>query len=240
MGWSYRGSFWRTPPQVPRLLTLSCQAGIEDQRGTEAQKTPCGATPTYRQERPMISIPLEEPGTQRRDATRRHVQGRKHCQCQAEFLDSPMAASFIRSVNVGQNVSDTKERLSRISFRYEGRSLQSNSVGSSAGGEGRYAQPYPSDDGEQSADLHIQKTDVTLQGGRCPADQPSRSTSRRVALATNGTQECDCSRPSPCLYARSVLQGSDTHLYFPLFQRSLYFIINFRLPAMGAFIKRSD
>ena len=26
--------------------------------------------------------------------------------------------------------------------------------------------------------------------------------------------QCDCSRPSPCLYARSVLQGSDTHLYF--------------------------
>ena len=96
--------------------------------------------------------------------------------CQAELLDSPMAASFIRSVNVGQDDPDTKERLSRISFRYEGRSLQSNSVGSSAGGEGRYAQPYPSDDGEQSADLHIQKTDVTLQGGRCPADQPSNVT----------------------------------------------------------------
>ena len=87
-----------------------------------------------------------------------------------------MAASLIRSVNVGQDDPDTKERLSRISFRYEGRSLQSNSVGSSAGGEGRYAQPYPSDDGEQSADLHIQKTDVTLQGGRCPADQPSNVT----------------------------------------------------------------
>ena len=29
--------------------------------------------------------------------------------CQAEFLDSPMAASFIRSVNVGQNDPDTKE-----------------------------------------------------------------------------------------------------------------------------------
>ena len=85
-----------------------------------------------------------------------HVRGRKHCQCQAEFLDSPMAASFIRSVNVGQDDPDTKE-FTRISFRYEGRSLQSNSVGSSAGGEGRYAQPYPSDDGEQSADLHIQK-----------------------------------------------------------------------------------
>ena len=88
-----------------------------------------------------------------------HVRRRKHCQCQAEFLDSPMAASFIRSVNVGQYDPDTKE-FTRISFRYEGRSLQSNSVGSSAGGEGRYAQPYPSDDGEQSADLHIQKMDA--------------------------------------------------------------------------------
>ena len=29
--------------------------------------------------------------------------------CQAELLDSPMAASLIRSVNVGQNESDTKE-----------------------------------------------------------------------------------------------------------------------------------
>ena len=29
--------------------------------------------------------------------------------CQAELLDSPMAASLIRSVNVGQNSSDTKE-----------------------------------------------------------------------------------------------------------------------------------
>ena len=29
----------------PRLPRPTCQAGIEDQRGTEAQKTPCGATP---------------------------------------------------------------------------------------------------------------------------------------------------------------------------------------------------
>ena len=44
----------------------------------------------------------------------------------------------------------------QVPFRYEGRSLQSNPVGNSAGGEGHYAQPYPSNDGEQSADLHIQ------------------------------------------------------------------------------------
>ena len=36
---------------------------IEDQRDFKAQNAPCGATPTYRQERPMISTPLEEPGT---------------------------------------------------------------------------------------------------------------------------------------------------------------------------------
>ena len=30
---------------------------IEDQRDFKAQNAPCGATPTYRQERPMISIP---------------------------------------------------------------------------------------------------------------------------------------------------------------------------------------
>ena len=36
--------------------------------------------------------------------------------CQAEFLDSPMAASFIRSVNVGQDDPDTKEST-RISFQ---------------------------------------------------------------------------------------------------------------------------
>lgn len=65
-----------------------------------------------------------------------HVFRRKHCQCQAEFLDSPMAASVVRSVNVGQDDPDTKE-FTRISF---------------------------------------QKTDVTLQGGRCPADQPSNVT----------------------------------------------------------------
>ena len=33
----------------------------------------------------------------------------------SELLDSPMAASFIRSVNVGQNESDTKE-FTRISI----------------------------------------------------------------------------------------------------------------------------
>lgn len=30
--------------------------------------------------------------------------------------------------------------------------------------------------GDNSVTLHIQKTDVTLQGGRCPADQPSNVT----------------------------------------------------------------
>lgn len=28
-----------------------------------------------------------------------------------ELLDAPMTASLIRSVNIGQNISDTKERL---------------------------------------------------------------------------------------------------------------------------------
>ena len=36
--------------------------------------------------------------------------------CQAELLDSPMAASFIRSVNVGQNESDTKEFHKNLNF----------------------------------------------------------------------------------------------------------------------------
>ena len=154
-----------------------------------------------------------------------HVRGRKHCQCQAELLDSPMAASLIRSVNVGQDDPDTKERLSRISFRYEGRSLQSNSVGSSAGGEGRYAQPYPSDDGEQSADLHIQKTDVTLQGGRCPADQPSNVTA--VGRPHVSTPEAFSKAATPI------------YIFHYFKDRSISSSISAR-PARGAFIKRSD
>lgn len=59
-----------------------------------------------------------------------HVRGRKHCQCQAELLDSPMAASFIRSVNVGQDDPDTKEST-RISFQKMDASGGANSPHSS-------------------------------------------------------------------------------------------------------------
>ena len=38
---------------------------IEDQRDFKAQNAPCGATPTYRQERPMISIPCRNLAPQR-------------------------------------------------------------------------------------------------------------------------------------------------------------------------------
>lgn len=62
------------------------------------------------------------------------------------------------SVEYRKMVSDrnllVEERMAEIRrLENEGRSLQSNLVGNSAGGEGRYAQPYPSNDGEQSADL---------------------------------------------------------------------------------------
>ena len=93
-----------------------------------------------------------------------------------------MAASFIRSVNVGQNDSDTKEST-RISFRYEGQSPESdygNSVSSLTHHAAGDKQPSPMRidhaSGVHSVALHIQKTDVTLQGGRCPADQPSNVT----------------------------------------------------------------
>ena len=78
-----------------------------------------------------------------------------------------MAASFIRSVNVGQNDSDTKEST-RISFRYEGQSPKSNPVGNydssltvrSSG----IQQPSPMRidhaSGVHSVALHIQKMDA--------------------------------------------------------------------------------
>lgn len=63
---SIRNSFRNLAPSYRAISRLSkqlpCQAGIEDQRN-KAQKTPCGATLTNQQEQPMISTPLEEPGT---------------------------------------------------------------------------------------------------------------------------------------------------------------------------------
>ena len=95
-----------------------------------------------------------------------HVRRRKHCQCQAEFLDSPMAASFIRSVNVGQDNPDTKE-FTRISFRYEGQSPESdygNSVSSLTHHAAGDKQPSPMRidhaSGVHSVALHIQKMDA--------------------------------------------------------------------------------
>ena len=81
-----------------------------------------------------------------------------------------MAASFIRSVNVGQNDSDTKEST-RISFRYEGQSPESdygNSVSSLTHHAAGDKQPSPMRidhaSGVHSVALHIQKTDVTAVG----------------------------------------------------------------------------
>ncbi len=61
-------------------------------------------------------------------------------------LDDPGTA-IVQSLFRGKGIHQTSPYN-----KGEGRSLQSN-IGNSAGGEGRCAQPYPSIDGEQSADL---------------------------------------------------------------------------------------
>lgn len=77
-----------------------------------------------------------------------------------------MAASFIRSVNVGQDNPDTKE-FTRISFRYEGQSPESdygNSVSSLTHHTPGDKQPSPAVQtvhyGDNSVTLHIQKMDA--------------------------------------------------------------------------------